>query len=337
MASANEAPLASQPVRKLARRLLKKTGETPPVDVEAILGRYGELERVVFPFTCDAVVQRSDGKRPKVYLDTRPHEVRQRFTLAHEIGHIVIPWQPGTFVCHTNASYAFHDYFVEMFEKEANAFASELLLPSPWIAERVHSMFADPFANVVDAIATEANVSIQVATIAIPAFAGVAVQLVLTDRMGEIVLDCSSPNLGSSLSFGDRLTPSKTKKALAMGGVHSKVVTGSNTLHAFVYPTPDVFVRPRKNSSALLDEIIHESLGLSGHDRLPLVRIVAGLVGVANNKTINAPTREDRYGALKRKLSHEPKLEHIVSHPRFDDFLKAKAAEMHDRHGKGRR
>ena len=72
--------------------------------------------------------------RPLVIVHSAQAAVRQRFTFAHELGHILLPWHLGDgAVCDTR-------WFVDeeqLFggaEPEANRFASELLIPSTWLA-----------------------------------------------------------------------------------------------------------------------------------------------------------------------------------------------------------
>lgn len=64
-------------------------------------------------------------KQKTIYVDPDLEPTRKRFTVAHEIGHKVLPWQDGSF--HADDQYTLsRDTRVE-FEREANAFAGELL------------------------------------------------------------------------------------------------------------------------------------------------------------------------------------------------------------------
>lgn len=69
----------------------------------------------------------------------RNFQPRKRFTLAHEIGHVVIPWHTGTTACVTDNPSVTIDQkrMIDSQEQEANVFASELLIPSDWLAEQV--------------------------------------------------------------------------------------------------------------------------------------------------------------------------------------------------------
>ena len=65
-----------------------------------------------------------------IYLDERLSETEQRFVLAHELGHMIL---------HKKANAIFMDtrtqFNTNKFEKEANTFAIELLVPDTEIAE----------------------------------------------------------------------------------------------------------------------------------------------------------------------------------------------------------
>ncbi|MPZ13952.1 MAG: ImmA/IrrE family metallo-endopeptidase [Chloroflexi bacterium] len=60
-----------------------------------------------------------------IWLDTDDSPTRKRFTLFHELGHLLL--HPGTFYCARGA------ISHPMMEREANKFAAELLMPKPWI------------------------------------------------------------------------------------------------------------------------------------------------------------------------------------------------------------
>ena len=75
--------------------------------------------------TKDGVTRKINEKYLIIYNDTILTEERQRFTLAHELGHIIC----GHFELEEDLMHL-PDYKHEILEKEANAFASELLAPT---------------------------------------------------------------------------------------------------------------------------------------------------------------------------------------------------------------
>lgn len=120
------------PEEKMAARVLAKRKLEPPYDLKALALSYGDLSFKRFPFKADGItVGIGIQTRPHIIINTDCPETRQKFTLAHEIGHVVIPWHTGTVISHLEPANADHDYWV--MEQEANRFAAELLMPTAWL------------------------------------------------------------------------------------------------------------------------------------------------------------------------------------------------------------
>jgi hypothetical protein len=64
-------------------------------------------------------------KQKTIYVDPDLHPTRKRFTTAHELGHRVLPWQDAAF--HADDQSTLAPTARDEFEREANAFAGELL------------------------------------------------------------------------------------------------------------------------------------------------------------------------------------------------------------------
>ncbi|MGB3366477.1 MAG: ImmA/IrrE family metallo-endopeptidase, partial [Acidaminobacteraceae bacterium] len=122
-------------VQKIARRILTKHNEKYPVKINEIISKYAEVEYEDYPFDVDAIcVNNEDGY--KVFIkENSVNANRLRFTLAHELGHMVIPWHIGTISCHIDENIHYEDTSYYEIESDANYFASELLMPSNAIKE----------------------------------------------------------------------------------------------------------------------------------------------------------------------------------------------------------
>lgn len=120
--------------RDMARKLLKDSGiKKPPVDLKVILHSkgYEYLEIDSFLNDIDAIFLNKDG-RIYAAVNARHHVHRQRFSLAHEFGHILL---------RHDVTYHMSDASLDNpptekphpvrspFEAEANTFAGELLVP----------------------------------------------------------------------------------------------------------------------------------------------------------------------------------------------------------------
>lgn len=122
------------PEEKMAKRVLAIRNLTPPFDLEALATQYGDLEFHQFPFAVDGITIGIGGdSKPKILINSAAPHTRRKFTLAHEIGHIVIPWHTGTIISHIEPMEV--DFAYIQMEAEANRFAAELLMPSDWLVE----------------------------------------------------------------------------------------------------------------------------------------------------------------------------------------------------------
>jgi Zn-dependent peptidase ImmA (M78 family) len=125
------------PEINLALRLIERRELTPPVDVLSLLGEFADISIISIPFDIDGVCigLKVPGRIPKVIINKDRSDRRIRFTAAHELGHILIPWHTGLIIDQLDASRdeTSKDYW--RLELEANRFASELLVPSQWIRD----------------------------------------------------------------------------------------------------------------------------------------------------------------------------------------------------------
>lgn len=156
-----------------ARRILEATNLSVPVDVYAIARmhnidiRIQELEDAVSGML---VIKDTYAI---IVVNERHHSNRQRFTVAHELGH---------FTLHRNATHVFIDANPVFFrdtisaqgthiqEMEANAFAAELLMPASFLQGQIGTQplnpTLDPFDDVtIQQLAAKLQVSIQALTI----------------------------------------------------------------------------------------------------------------------------------------------------------------------------
>lgn len=129
------------PEERMAARLIDRLGASPPVNVEQICRGLAHLKFKRFPIEVDGLCLdlKLSGKRPTIWVSSTISYVRKRFTIAHEIGHIIIPWHRGTIVDDIDAPSSSEQSKYRALEAEANRFAAELLMPSAWvigIAER---------------------------------------------------------------------------------------------------------------------------------------------------------------------------------------------------------
>jgi Zn-dependent peptidase ImmA (M78 family) len=124
----------SQFVRQMAKKILTESKvKVPPVDLIQILSAHGigyeEIED--FPDTVDALIV-EDGSKVYAAVNARQHLHRQRFSLAHELGHYFMHrnGMPEDAITIDNPPSDELDIPTKSpAETEADLFAGELLVP----------------------------------------------------------------------------------------------------------------------------------------------------------------------------------------------------------------
>lgn len=144
---------------RLAARLVRRLSLRPPIDVLRLAASFASVTEKTFPLNIDGLCLdlKMPGKRPKIWLSKGLGHVRRRFTLAHEIGHIVIPWHTGSIVDDLEAPRTGARGLYRQMEAEANRFAAELLMPSVWVSQLADR--AEHVAGLMHSIVHVADVS----------------------------------------------------------------------------------------------------------------------------------------------------------------------------------
>ncbi|WP_155591867.1 ImmA/IrrE family metallo-endopeptidase [Lysinibacillus cavernae] len=143
--------------RKIAKRLIDKYGLTPPIDIESFIRSYANVEEDDLPENVDAICM-MNVEQSTIIIDRFQSSNRKRFTLAHELGHLCIPWHCGMISCHTDINDNISHSEYEKMENEANNFAAEILMPTDWLVNKISENPQD-ISLLISEVATEANVS----------------------------------------------------------------------------------------------------------------------------------------------------------------------------------
>jgi len=119
-------------IRSLARRILKENEDifTIPVNILAICKRYARIEEYEVPGVNGLTIKPKNSGKPIIIISPHSSPLRQRFTLAHELGHLILK--------HNSNGRSLLQLFMrtpdpllQRFDREADIFASEILLPLP--------------------------------------------------------------------------------------------------------------------------------------------------------------------------------------------------------------
>src|SRR3989344_6612983 len=152
----------SKHIEKLTLQVLKSIGCTnPPVPIEKIPEKF-ELEVVEFPFheKISGLLKKEQGV---IGVNKGQHPVRRRFTIAHELGHFLLGHNIEKGVDDDIVDDDYDKPYPQ--EREANMFASALLMPSEWVKKEFKAQGSDLSKIDLDKLARTFGVSKQAMTI----------------------------------------------------------------------------------------------------------------------------------------------------------------------------
>ena len=312
------------PEEKIAQRFLRDRKLTPPIDVRKVLMQIAQIEEVQIPGGADAILLGKNSKRskPLILLQSSASPTRKVFTLGHELGHIMIPWHAGTFVCHTDFHIRVPGYIYLETEAEANRFSSEVLMPSDWIEALIQMGLTIP--SILKTLQTT-GVSALAASLALRRNLPPGFVFAEVTHSGEVRL------------------AGKSKDTYVGEPVVGEQV-GSAEIHT-VAPQPDRIetpsgsiywwhLKPIKRAALKTEigdsrEILNTILNDISDDacvRTKLMQSVNGVVGAANSKARHITV--DVYTVLKGRFLGRPHLAQVTQHPLFENFLIRKSEEL---------
>lgn len=308
------------PVEKMAARLLSRHKLQPPYDLDALVEKYGSVEYLRFPFNADGVTLGIGGQdRPQVLINKSIPKTRQVFTLAHELGHIIIPWHTGTIVSHIGATQADNDY--REMESEANEFAAELLVPASWLLELQQSVF---FAQkLFETVLENSGVSRDAALIKIFNTLTIPMLCVQIDSNG----DCIKQYRTSSAPF-----PANTSlKNLTNESVFSTANTeelfslGDRRYKSWIFDCRTSIVEnDRRSWREILTQILSET-GSEG-----LLASVNAVLGSGYHSLRRNPEAEI-CARILQKYDTRAGFKRIVAHPLFPQYVVKRVKELKSR------
>jgi hypothetical protein len=295
----------------------------------AIAESLAEVETREIPGSADAVLLYPSAKRERPLIILRPdqHLHRQRFTIAHEVGHIAIPWHIGELAYHQQGTDHSDDELYRRTEAEANTFAAEILMPSDWvreIAKNSHSL-------------TEMLVALRRAKVS-----DHAVCLSLKDSLspGHVFAIVSRKNqrvLLSGESNGTAADPPSEGSVLGqdvyngMETTHEVIPGVSNLVHWWSFDSHCLMpLGEASHSSRDLLKTIYEESGIVGATRKKLDCVVNGIIGAVNggHKTASA---SELYSILRQRFAGQELRVPIITHGKFEEFLATRSAEIASR------
>jgi hypothetical protein len=311
------------PEQKLATRFVRQHDLTPPVDIEAVVAEYATVERVAWPFDCDALTADLIGEktgRPTIFLRSPGRHWRDRFTIGHELGHIIIPWHCDLVACHPGADV--QNYSGGLQEREASSFASCILLPDRYlrpIVEASHEVKDWLDAVAVGDISAAAGLIGLASRVLAPGIA-----FVIRDNRRRPILSA-----GTLLPVPyDARTYARDFAAVAVdSGTVSHQAHYIDWYKFVQLEHPEEVVDSRDSRQILRDAIA--AVTDDSQEARRLTQSVNGVVGANLARDIRT-SPVTAYNTLRYIFQNRPHLAEVVEQPDFDRFLKRKIADLRE-------
>jgi hypothetical protein len=272
-----------------------------------------------------------------ILVERAHHDVRQRFTTAHELGHVLLPWHVGSsFVCEPGL-YAFPSdedaiaaWQAADAERQANSFAASLLLPTDWVLGRITEHGIDPIKPLLRCL-SEARVSAFVACIRLQPLLPAGHVFIIVEPLDRVALSGQSPGTGIyPPRRGDRIERDRLDRFATN---HEEIRFGGRTILWWHFlGKPPAGVEPSEDDTA--SQILAVLLARHTDDETAAGKIrssLAGVIGAANSVARRAgdTQRDSLYVRFRSRFAKERDLpEQFLTDPDFDRWLRLRATEL---------
>ena len=312
---------------KLAQKVLKKYNLVPPYSIIELVEKKATIAFHTFPFKADGITVNIKSDKPKIYINNAfgIPKTRQKFTIAHELGHIFLPWHKGTIASDINEySISTHIMYREM-ESEANRFASELLMPSDWVNNILEQNIS--FKIRLEKILQDAGVSLDAALIKI--------DNTCTQRRTIAVFNnnvCIQEITGSKAKtshFYEKKYSDVKEKIFSLNSVeeYEEFSIYGKDFITFIIKEPDLDDFDRIDHRPWR-EILKQILAETGTESY-LPNINASVPFPVNNAKKEGITNVKEVCALvKLNYSHKTNLNDVVSHNLFPIYIRKRVEEL---------
>lgn len=311
-------------VSNFAITLHSRHSLTPPICVESIVNQYAELIFAEIPIDgVDGITLNLKVKdvKSKVIVNSNNHKVRQRFTLAHELGHLIIPWHIGNIIdsLNTPEDLAYNSHW--QIENEANIFASEFLMPTDWVKSAIQ--MHKNLSNLHSFIADSCDVSLQAAAIKLTPL--LPPNIVFAVTKGNIV-KYSGKTDGTFASAPQRDCDLQSNLYSYALNYYSKK-TQKQVLHWWELPnTMSIVSTDTRPWRVILAEII-EDLPEYSNKKTSINGIIAGINGRKKSSNL-AYSVETLTSSLIQRFNNDKTYINLINHPKFESFLYQRIKEL---------
>ncbi len=326
-------PPTTDPAARCAATLADRLDLNPPIDVDAVAAHYCDVEFLTWPYACDALAVGLHSARPSVFIRRNNQGARRRrFTLAHELGHVFLPWHVGLTACIPVVTSFDADPLgpapVSKFltqariaeqEAEATRFAGALLVPRRFIESRANT---GEIGEVVRSL-NRTNISAVAAILSLsqhllPGFC------FLIDEDEEGLRLVTSPGTWTPPRNGRKSLEARLRdKSRNFGEAH---VSGRRVLW-YQLASQANFVLPDDARSTT--QILRDAIASAAPptESPALFMRINGIVGGILSKGERAQSEARALSVLEHRFESDPELKHLLENADFCLYLCRKAAE----------
>jgi Zn-dependent peptidase ImmA (M78 family) len=306
---------------RFAHRFSEVRGLVPRIDVLALAREVASVEEKLFPreINIDGLCLdlKSPGLRPRIWVNIRSGYHRKRFTLAHELGHVVIPWHLGNIVDDLSAGTGSSETGYRKLEAEANRFATELLMPRAWAERICHT--SDHMRGAMISISTIADVSLHAAALRVTQVgpAGFIVSSVQDDR---IAWSEKTKGTHSALPRNGTLIAE-----VDMPAFYPPEIYGPASAQFFWWKTRDAVEVPPRPDGTWREVLEYILLSVPEDDRQSARQAINAIVGYRIGRfppgTDAGVLYQAVLAALQNRSDRAKHLPTISKHPSFHNYL----------------
>lgn len=312
---------------KLAQKVLNKYDLVPPYDIMKLVKKKATIAFHTFPFKADGITVDIKSDKPRIYINNAIGipKTRQRFTIAHELGHIFLPWHKGTIASDINEySISTHMMYRDM-ESEANRFASELLMPSNWIISILEQDI--PFKVRLENILHDAGVSLEAALIKIDNTC--TQRRTIAIFSDDVCIQEITGSKAKKFHFYENEYSNVKEKISSLNDVeeYEEFSIYGKSFITFTIKEPDLDDFDRVDHRPWR-EILKQILNETGtQDYMPSINATVP-TPVGNAKSKGITNVKEICALVKLNYSHKTHLNEAVSHYLFPVFIRKRVEEL---------
>lgn len=312
----------------LARRLVNKYGIKPPfTNLSEIVRIYAELCIDRLPVDVDGATLFLNNKKPIILVQAGKDAARTRFTIAHELGHVLIPHHFGNRL-DENLNNFIADF--DGTESEANRFAAELLMPEDWTANIIKS--SPDVRTAINLVHQQANVSRTAAILRVTSLLPAGFMCVRVDKFGKVIFSMKSPNSMMRTVAKNDTPDFETVFAPATDKWIEPSSEGGKFLFAQFSTRMRIDVEVSHNDwRGILDHILSD-VSVSENESVKLKQSINGIFGAANSALKEDRNLESLCAAFRQRILNRCQdnstFAKILDHPNLPRLLKSKAMSI---------